>query len=97
MSGEIPAKIPLTPINELSILGVPLGPPNLASPFFNKKLIDGLVPLLNKLIEFEDSQAASFLLRVSASYSLHAEDSSFPLANRLLVAPFQLMPTLKPA
>ena len=32
-----------------------------------KKLLDGLRPLLDKFMDFEDSQAASFLLRVSFS------------------------------
>ena len=33
----------------------------------NKKILDGIRPLLDKLTSFEDSQAASFLLRVSFS------------------------------
>ena len=44
---------------DFSILGVP--------PLISKKLLDGVQPLLEKLTSFEDSQAASFLLRVSFS------------------------------
>ena len=67
VSGVAPAAIPVTALADLSILGVPLGPPDIVSPFVAKKLLDGLRPLLDKLMDFEDSQAASFLLRVSFS------------------------------
>jgi hypothetical protein len=67
LSGDVSAAIPITALADLSILGVPLGPPDTVSPFVAKKLLDGLRPLLDKLVEFEDSQAASFLLRVSFS------------------------------
>ena len=66
-SGSVSSSIPVTALSDLAILGVPLGPPDIVSPFVAKKLLDGLRPLLDKLIEFEDSQAASFLLRVSFS------------------------------
>jgi len=66
-SGSVPAAIPVTALADLAILGVPLGPPDVVSPFVSKKLLDGLRPLLDKLMDFEDSQAASFLLRVSFS------------------------------
>ena len=67
MSGTSSTNIPVTSLSELSILGVPLGPADTVSPFVGNKLLDGLRPLLDKLTAFEDSQAASFLLRVSFS------------------------------
>ena len=63
-SGPSPSGIPVTPLFELSILGVPLGPSDSASPFVYKKLFDNLRPIYDKLVSFEDTQAASFLLRV---------------------------------
>ena len=66
-SGPSPSGIPVTPLFELSILGVPLGPSDSASPFVYKKLFDNLRPIYDKLVSFEDTQAASFLLRVSFS------------------------------
>ena len=62
VSGSLPSNIPVTPFSDLCILGVPLGPPDSVSPFIAKKLLDGLVPLLEKLVAFEDSQAAAYLL-----------------------------------
>ena len=44
-----------------------MGPPDLVSPFVAQKLLDNLTPLLEKLVAFEDTQAASFLLRISFS------------------------------
>ena len=37
------------------------------TPFIEKKLLGGLVPLLEKLVAFENTQAAIFLLRISYS------------------------------
>jgi hypothetical protein len=82
-SGSSPAQIPLTPLIDLSILGVPLGPPNSTAPFVSKKLLEGVVPVLEKLMAFEDTQAAAFLLRVSFSSvgnSLHENDPNHSLA-----------------
>ena len=61
------ASIPVTTLDDLSILGVPLGPPDVVHPYIDKKILGGIRPLLDKLTAFEDSQAASFLLRVSFS------------------------------
>jgi len=66
-SGPSPSAIPVTPLDDLSILGVPLGPPDIVSAFISKKLFDNLCPLYEKLVAFEDTQSASFLLRVSFS------------------------------
>ena len=66
-SGPSPSGIPVTPLFDLSILGVPLGPSDSASPFVYKRLFDNLRPIYDKLVSFEDTQAASFLLRVSFS------------------------------
>ena len=44
-----------------------MGPPDLVSHFVAQKLLDNLTPLLEKLVAFEDTQAASFLLRISFS------------------------------
>ena len=46
---------------------MPLGPPDIVSPFVEQKLLSNLTPLLEKLMSFEDTQAASFLLRISFS------------------------------
>src|ERR1700742_451996 len=59
-SGSSPASIPITSLSDLSILGVPLGPPDKVSPFVAQKLLSNLTPLLEKLVAFEDTQAASF-------------------------------------
>src|SRR6185312_14190240 len=67
VSGVLSSKIPVTSLADFAILGVPLGPPDTVSPVVRKKLLDGIHPLLEKLTAFEDSQAASFLLRVSFS------------------------------
>ena len=66
-SGSFPASIPVTPLSDLCILGVPLGPPEMVPPFVSQKLLSNLAPLLEKLMAFEDTQAASFLLRISFS------------------------------
>src|SRR5690349_10215273 len=42
-----------------------IGPPSAVGPFVSKKLCGDLLPLVEKLVAFEDSQAATFLLRVS--------------------------------
>ena len=43
------------------------GPPFVEQPFVEQKLLSNLTPLLEKLMAFEDTQAASFLLRISFS------------------------------
>ena len=65
MSGSVLSLIPLTALDDLSILGVPLGPPTSVASFVEKNLLEGLMPMI--VTGFEDSQAAAFLLRVSFS------------------------------
>jgi hypothetical protein len=49
------------------MLGVPLGSDGFVSEFVEKKLLGRLQNTVNKLVDFEDSQAALYLLRVSYS------------------------------
>ena len=63
----LPSQIPVTPFDDLSILQVPLGSPEAVASFVEKKLLGGLKPVLEKLMAFEDTQAAVYLLRVSYS------------------------------
>ena len=58
-------QIQLVPHAEIQMLGVPLGSAAFVSAFVEKKLIGRLQSTVDKLIEFEDTQAASYLLRVS--------------------------------
>jgi hypothetical protein len=60
-------QVKLVPHSEIQMLGVPLGNDAFVSGFVEKKLIGNLVETVAKLVEFEDSQAASYLLRVSYS------------------------------
>ena len=49
------------------MLGVPLGNDGFVSEFVQKKLLGRLSETVEKLVSFEDSQAAAYLLRVSYS------------------------------
>jgi hypothetical protein len=49
------------------MLGVPLGSDAFVSEFVEKKLLGRLLSTVNRLVEFEDTQAATYLLRVSYS------------------------------
>ena len=49
------------------MLGVPLGSEGFVSSFVEKKLLGRLQETVDRLVEFEDTQAASYLLRVSYS------------------------------
>jgi len=49
------------------MLGVPLGDDTFVAGFVEKRLIGKLFDTIDKLVNFEDSQAASYLLRVSYS------------------------------
>ena len=60
-------QVKLVPTSEIQMLGVPLGNDAFVSNFVEKKLIGNLCETVSKLVEFEDSQAASYLLRVSYS------------------------------
>jgi hypothetical protein len=68
-------KIKLVPHSEIQMLGVPLGSDYFVSGFVSKKLLGRLAATVDKLVDFEDSQAAAYLLRVSYSIEggpLHA-------------------------
>ena len=60
-------QVKLVPHSEIQMLGVPLGSPSFTADFVEKKLIGRLQATVDKLIAFEDTQAASYLLRVSYS------------------------------
>ena len=59
------AQIKLVPTSEIQMLGVPLGSTGFVDEFVRKKLLARLDITMEKLVEFEDSQAAMYLLRVS--------------------------------
>ena len=59
--------VAFVPHSEIQMLGVPLGCDGFVSDFVDKKLLGRLQETVNKLVDFEDSQAASYLLRVSYS------------------------------
>jgi hypothetical protein len=59
--------VKLIPHAEIQMLGVPLGSDAFVSEFVEKKLLGRLLSTVNRLVEFEDTQAASYLLRVSFS------------------------------
>ena len=54
-------QVKLVPHSEIQMLGVPLGSD------VEKKLLGRLLDTVNRLVEFEDTQAATYLLRVSFS------------------------------
>jgi reverse transcriptase-like protein len=60
-------QVKLVPHREIQMLGVPLGDDAFVSGFVEKRLIGKLFDTIDKLVNFEDSQAASYLLRVSYS------------------------------
>ena len=60
-------QVKLVPTREIQMLGVPLGDPEFIADYVNKKLFPRLLEVVSKLQEFEDSQAAMYLLRVSYS------------------------------
>ena len=57
----------LVPHSEIQMLGVPLGDDGFVSEFVRKKLLGRLSETVEKLVGFEDTQAATYLLRVSYS------------------------------
>jgi hypothetical protein len=59
--------VAFVPHSEIQMLGVPLGCDEFVSGFVEKKLLGRLQKTVDSLVEFEDSQAASYLLRVSYS------------------------------
>src|SRR5687768_13540638 len=57
----------LVPHSQIQMLGVPLGTDVFVSDFVEKKLLGRLQDTVNRLVEFEDTQAAAYLLRVNFS------------------------------
>ena len=60
-------QIQLVPHNEIQMLGVPLGSDDFVASVVQKKLLGNLQATVNRLVEFEDTQSATYLLRVSFS------------------------------
>ena len=60
-------QVKLVPHSEIQMLGVPLGSDVFVSKFVEDDLIEKLTNTVAKLVAFEDSQAAAYLLRVSYS------------------------------
>ena len=60
-------QVKLVPHEHVQMLGVPLGDSAFVSKFVEGKLLDRLQETVNRLVEFEDTQAATYLLRVSYS------------------------------
>ena len=67
MSGLEPSGMPVVLPEDVCMLGVPMGPVSSASTFVKKKLLGGRMQVLSRLCDFEDAQAAFFLLRTSFS------------------------------
>ena len=63
--------------SQIQMLGVPLGCDEFVATFVEKKLLGRLQSTVDKLVDFEDSQASSYLLRVSYSIvrALHADNA----------------------
>jgi hypothetical protein len=66
-SGRGPSGMPVVLPEDVCMLGVPMGPVSSASTFVTKKLLGGRMQVLSRLCDFEDAQAAFFLLRTSFS------------------------------
>ena len=75
-------QIKLVPHSEIQMLGVPLGSDAFVSEFVEKKLLGRLLSTVNRLVEFEDTQAATYLLRVS--YSIAGRSSLLRRDNALV-------------
>jgi len=58
-------QVKLVPHSEIQMLGVPLGNDEFTADFVEKKLLGRLQSTIAQLVDFEDSQAALFLLRTS--------------------------------
>ena len=74
--------VPITPTSEIQILGVPLGSQEFTESFVKRDLLDVAEGVMSKLIDFEDTQAAIFLLLVvwdRTSDSFYENHSAFPL------------------
>jgi hypothetical protein len=60
-------QVKLIPTSEIQMLGVPLGSDANVAEFVETKLLGRLQQTVNRLVEFEDTQSATYLLRVSFS------------------------------
>ena len=60
-------QVKLIPHSEIQMLGVPLGNDLFVSDFVEKKLLGRLQKTVDRLVDFEDTQSATYLLRVSFS------------------------------
>jgi len=60
-------QVKLIPHSQIQMLGVPLGDHPFVSEFVEAKLLGRLSKTVERLVEFEDTQAATYLLRVSYS------------------------------
>ena len=60
-------QVKLVPHSEIQMLGVPLGSDPFVSEFVEAKLLGRLSSTVERLVEFEDTQSATYLLRVSFS------------------------------
>ena len=60
-------QVKLVPHSEIQMLGVPLGNEPFVSEFVEAKLLGRLSNTVERLVEFEDTQSATYLLRVSFS------------------------------
>jgi hypothetical protein len=54
-------QVKLVPHSEIQMLGVPLGDAVFVAGFVEKKLLGRLLSTVNRLVEFEDTQSASYL------------------------------------
>jgi len=59
--------VPLVPTDKVCMLGVPLGSDTFSASFVDNKLLSRLSTTVSNLEDFQDSQAALFLLRTSSS------------------------------
>ena len=66
------------PTSEIQMLGVPLGSDASVSNYVQGKLLASSVKVMSKLAEFEDTQAAMYLLRLSYGI-VRANHSCAPL------------------
>ena len=60
-------QVKLVPHSQIQMLGVPLGADVFVSEFVEAKLLGRLANTVERLVEFEDTQSATYLLRVSFS------------------------------
>ena len=59
--------VELVPTSRIQMLGVPLGSDEFVSQFVEGKLLKTTAHVMSKLMEFDDAQAAMYLLRISYS------------------------------